>query len=209
MRQPKQHPGSATPAIKRRARGRRRSLRPGRMNSNENSLNWRMQHHPLDDGKPALSRVQIPGAETGGPPSYPMRAADTVDALEKKGRIDHRAAAAARKFEATFQWASLQGLACRDLAQLPGGRGSNGGGGSGGEPNSILRSRDQIWAAMGALGGMGTPGANIVWDVLGLGMTIKGHAERCQFGGGRSLNPMTATGILVQSCFSLAVYYGK
>jgi len=40
-------------------------------------------------------------------------------------------------------------------------------------------------------------------------MTIKGHAERCQFGQGRSLNPMTATGILVQACFSLSVHYGN
>jgi len=39
-------------------------------------------------------------------------------------------------------------------------------------------------------------------------MTIKGHAERCQFGGGRSLNPMTATGILVQACFTLAAHFG-
>ena len=55
--------------------------------------------------------------------------------------------------------------------------GSHDGGGS--EPHSILHSRDHVWAAMEALGGIGTPGANIVWDVLGLGMTIKGHAERC------------------------------
>jgi hypothetical protein len=61
---------------------------------------------------------------------------------------------------------------------------------------------------MQALGSIGTPGANIVWDVLGLGMINKAYAEPSQFGNGHSLNPMTATGILVQSCFTLAVFYG-
>jgi len=74
-----------------------------------------MQHHPLGEDQPGLARIKIAGPEGGTPSSYPpssypMRAADTVDALEKKGRIGHRATAA-RKFEATFQRASLQGLA--------------------------------------------------------------------------------------------------
>ena len=208
MRQPTQNLSQTlrlTPqARKRRGNARRGTPGRGRLSGDESVLNWRMQHHPLGEDKPGLARMKIINPEHGTPPSYPMRAADTVDALEKKGRIDHRAAAAARKFEATFHSASLQGLANRDLAQMPGSHD-----GDGSEPHSILHSRDHVWAAMEALGGIGTPGANIVWDVLGLGMTIKGHAERCQFGQGRSNNPMTATGILVQACFSLSVHYGN
>lgn len=209
MRQPSQTLRLTAGAQKRPDNARRETRGRGRLSGDESALNWRMQHHPLGEDQPGLARIKIAGPEGGTPSSYPpssypMRAADTVDALEKKGRIDHRAAAAARKFEATFQRASLQGLANRDLRQMPG---SHDGGGS--EPHSILHSRDDVWAAMEALGGIGTPGANIVWDVLGLGMTIKGHAQRCQFGRGRSLDPMTATGILVQACFSLAVHYGK
>lgn len=186
------------------------------------ALKWRMQHHPLGDDSPALARTQInadqfdsnkngdPNSsqatnQAGGPPSYPMRAADTIDALLKKGRIDEKAAASARKFEMMFQFASLNGYATRDIMAPPSSKGSNGGGTS--IPHNVLTARDEVWRAMCALGGIGTPGANIVWDVLGLGMTIKAHAERCQFGAGRSLNPMTATGILVQSCFSLAAYF--
>ncbi|MDP6875903.1 MAG: thiamine-phosphate kinase, partial [Alphaproteobacteria bacterium] len=145
----------------------------------------------------ALARVEVSGEDGRGPASYPMRAADTVDALLNKGRIDHGAAAAAKKFEEIFHRASLEGVASRDIRLIPG-EGALGGP----EPHRILRARDDVWDAIRALGGIGSPGANIAWDVLGLGMTIKAHAERCQFGGGRSLNPMTATGILVQSCFT-------
>ena len=172
--------------------------------SGADTLKWRMRHHPLGEEGPALQRTKITDAGNNGPPAYPMRAVDTVDALEKKGRIDHKAAAGARKFEAIFQAASLHGLASRDPCLMPGGRHTGNA-----EPHRILHARDQVWEAVRALGGIGTPGANIAWDVLGLGMTIKAHAVRCQFGNGRSLNPMTATGILVQACFTLAVHYGK
>jgi hypothetical protein len=163
-----------------------------------------MQHHSLGEDRPALRRTQVACGNDGGPTSYPMRATDTVQALLNKGRIDDRAAAGAQKFEAIFERASLSGLASRDIRLIPGqfNPGSN-------EPYGVLRARDDVWEAMRALGGINSPGANIVWDVLGLGMTIKAHAERCQFGNGRSLNPMTATGILVQSCFTLSVHFGK
>ncbi len=166
---------------------------------------WRNQHHPLDEGVPALrrTRIEIEDEADGSSRAYPMRAGDVVEALERKGRIDHRAAAGAKKFETLFQRASLQGVVVRDLRTPPAPfrLGSA-------EPHNILEARDAVWQAVEALGGIGTPGANIAWDVLGLGMTIKSHAERCQFGNGRSLNPMTATGILVQTCFSLAAHFG-
>ena len=193
---------------RKRRRQRKRRLLGGRARREAAMVpsNWRMQHHPLDgdwDGDgPALARVELAG-ENGGPASYPMRAADTVQALLNKGRIDQRAGAAARKFEEIFHRASLEGVASRDIRQTPG-DGTPGGP----EPHRILSARDEVWEAIRALGGIGSPGANVVWDVLGLGMTIKGHAERCQFGGGRSLNPMTATGILVQACFTLAALFG-
>ncbi|MBT4486907.1 MAG: hypothetical protein HOC72_05185, partial [Rhodospirillaceae bacterium] len=156
----------------RRPKRRRGASGRGRLNNDEGGLNWRMQHHPLGEDRPALIRTQITDAAGNAPPAYPMRAGDTVEALERKGRIDERAAAGARKFEAVFHQASLQGLANRDLRMMPG---SHKSGGS--EPHSILYARDGVWEAMCALGGIGTPGANIAWDVLGLGMTIKAHAE--------------------------------
>ena len=191
-----------------RKRRRTRKLRQPNAQPNDGEsgpLNWRMQHHPLGEDSPALTRTRIDDVQDDAPPSYPMRAADTIDALLKKGRIDDKAALGARKFEMMFQYASLNGYATRDIRVPPGAKGTGNGGIS--APHNVHAARDGVWLAMCALGGIGTPGANIVWDVLGLGMTIKGHAERCQFGGGRSLNPMTATGILVQSCFTLAAFY--
>ena len=191
---------------RKRRRQRKRRLLGGRAQREAAMApsNWRMQHHPMEgDGDgPSVARVEVAG-EYGAPASYPMRAADTVQALLNKGRIDQRAAAAARKFEEIFHQASLEGVASRDIRKTPG-DGTPGGP----EPHRILGARDDVWEAIRALGGIGSPGANVVWDVLGLGMTIKGHAERCQFGGGRSLNPMTATGILVQACFTLAAHFG-
>ena len=187
-----------------RLRRRRLKLGPAQADAAMEPSPWRMQHHPLDEDGPALSRAQISNKDGAGPASYPMRATDTVQALLNKGRIDDHAAAGAQKFEAIFQRASLSGLASRDIRRIAGpfNPGHN-------EPYGILRARDDVWEAMRALGGINTPGASIAWDVLGLGITIKAHAERCQFGNGRSLNPMTATGILVQSCFTLAVHFGK
>ncbi len=189
---------------RKRRRGARRQGEAGRRQPNDAAgpMHWRLQHHPLGEGRPALVPTEIAAGD--GPVAYAMRVPDTIDALVHKGRIDHRAAAGARKFEGIFQGASLIGLVNRDVRVTPGSFNPGGG-----EPHCILAARDEVWAAMRALGGIGTPGANAVWDVLGLGMTIKAHAERCQFGNGRSLNPMTATGILVQSCFTLAAHYGK
>jgi hypothetical protein len=183
-------------AKKRRATGRRLAGGDG------GPVNWRQQHHPLGEDRPALVRAEISAED--GPVTYAMRAPDTIDALVNKGRIDDRAAAGARKYEAIFHSASLHGLANRDIRVTPGSFNVGSG-----EPHHILAARDEIWAAMRALGGIGSPGANAAWDVLGLGMTIKAHAERCQFGNGRSLNPMTATGILVQACFTLAAHFGR
>lgn len=185
-------------------RSRQRQAQLGRRLSDGDGgpASWRMQHHPLGEDRPALVRVETAGADGQGPVAYPLRAPDTIDALLNKGRIDLAAAAGARKFEGIFQSASLSGLANRDIRVTPGSFNPGSA-----VPHRILSARDEVWTAMRALGGIGTPGANIVWDVLGLGMTIKAHAERCQFGNGRSLNPMTATGILVQSCFTLAALY--
>ncbi|MDA1098007.1 MAG: hypothetical protein O2967_03400 [Proteobacteria bacterium] len=195
-------PGRGAPKRRRTSR-RRAQLDRLQLGSDAGPTNWRMQHHPLGENHPALVRTEVTGQDGRGPRIYAMRAPDTIDALVNKGRIDHRAEAAARKFEGIFQGASLHGLANRDVRVLPGGFDPGNA-----APHRILSAREDVWRAMRALGGIGTPGANIVWDVLGLGMTIKAHAERCQFGGGRSLNPMTATGILVQSCFTLAAHYG-
>ncbi len=191
---------------KKRRRAARRQAQLGRLKlgSDAGPAVWRLRHDPLDDGQPALVRGEVASDDGRGAPVQVMRAPDTIDALVNKGRIDHRAAAGARKFEGIFQGASLHGLANRDIRVLPGSFDPGSA-----APHRILSAREEVWQAMRALGGIGTPGANVVWDVLGLGMTIKAHAERCQFGNGRSLNPMTATGILVQSCFTLAAYYGK
>lgn len=199
--QPKSPGGKGT--NRRRASRRQAQLGRLQLSGNAGPTNWRLQHHPLGDDSPALVRADIAAEDGRGPVTYAMRAPDTIDALVNKGRIDHRAAAGARKFEGIFQRASLNGLANRDIRVTPGSFNPGGG-----EPHRILAARDEVWGAMRALGGIGTPGANVVWDVLGLGMTIKAHAARCQFGNGRSLNPMTATGILVQSCFTLAAHYG-
>ncbi|WP_147395203.1 hypothetical protein [Azospirillum cavernae] len=86
---------------------------------------------------------------------------------------------------------------------------SRGGGGvTRDQPAKVYRARDDVGRAIRALGGMGSPAANAVWDVLGLGLTVKEHAERTIFGAGRSLNPTAAKGILVASLGVLAWHYG-
>ncbi|MDP6342440.1 MAG: hypothetical protein QF578_14935 [Alphaproteobacteria bacterium] len=196
-----------------KGRGRKRGNRRRRDRSNLNApgrtdaLDWRARHHPLGEAAPAVSRSEGTIADADGRVAYPMRAIDVVDALMRRGRIDGRAAEAARDFERNFEVAHLTGVAARDVS-APIDR-SHRSGPPRAEPHRVLAARDRVWAALEALGGVGTPGASAVWDILGMGMTIKQHAERCQFGDGRSLNPMAATGILVQACYTLAAHFGK
>ena len=89
MPQPSQTLRLTAGAQKRPDNARRGTSGRGRLSGDESALNWRMQHHPLGEDQPGLARIKIAGPEGGTPSSYPpssypVRAADTVDALEKK-----------------------------------------------------------------------------------------------------------------------------
>jgi hypothetical protein len=65
----------------------------------------------------------------------------------------------------------------------------------------------QAPAALGALGGLGSPAGSCVWHVVGLQRSIREWAMR-QGWGGRPVRVEQAQGILVAGLGMLAMYYG-
>lgn len=139
--------------------------------------------------------------DANGSVGSPYRVVDILHALARKEEIQVWHVEAGEHFQAAFRAAHLDQLAAADLTR-------GGGGVLRDQPAKAVRARQDIGEAVRALGGMGSPAANAVWDVLGEGLTVKEHAERTIFGAGRSLNPTAAKGILVAALGVLAWHYG-
>ena len=163
---------------------------------------YRQRHKPVDAPGPAIVRVDKQIKDVDGNIAAPFVVRDAVAILERAGKLDQSAADAARKFGEDFATAALSGYQTVDLAQPIGG----GGQGTGGPTEAVYGARERVWRALQSLGGIGAPGASICWDVLGMGLSIKEHSERTIFGS-RSLDPRTATGILVGAAHTLSVHY--
>tara|TARA_R110002020_G_scaffold347014_3_gene560780 strand:- start:358 stop:888 length:531 start_codon:yes stop_codon:yes gene_type:complete len=163
---------------------------------------YRQRHKPVDAPGPAIIRSDKQIKDIDGNIAAPFVVRDAVAILERSGKLDQRAADAARKFSEDFAAASLSGYQTADLTRPIG----SGGQGSGGPTNAVYGARDRVWNALQCLGGVGSPGASVCWDVLGLGLSIKEHAERTVFGA-RSLDPRAATGILVGAAHTLSAHY--
>ena len=149
---------------------------------------FRQQHG--DGPGPAVVRgEQI--TDAAGDIGAPYRVRDTVAILEGSGKLDKRAAEAARRFRDDFAMAHLDGYQVADLSRVLGS-----GQGGDGPSHHIIEARDRVWHALRHLGGIGTPGAMIAWHVLGLGETLKHYGRR-----------EWASGALVSVCHALAACY--
>lgn len=148
--------------------------------------------------KPSHDRSVL---DADGRVGSPFRVVDILHALERKEEIERWHVEAGEHFQTSFAVAHLDPLASPDMSR-------GGGGQLRDQPAKVYRAREDVMGAMQALGGFGSPAANVIWDCLGEGMTLKQHAERTIFGSGRSLNQTAAKGVLVGALGVLSWHYG-
>ena len=148
-----------------------------------------------------VERLPTAIADEEGRPARPYRATDTLLVMARRGTITPAMRQAAEDFRAIFQRASLDPLRTPDLNRVPRvgrplDRGERGG-----------EAREQVWAAMTALGGIHSPAGSCVWHVVGCEWTLKDWALR-EGWGGRPLGVETAAGVLVGALGVLQALYG-
>ena len=148
-----------------------------------------------------VERLPTTIADEQGRPARPYRATDTLLVMERRGTITPAMRQAAEDFRALFQRAALDPLRAPDLDRVPR---------AGCDPTLGERggaAREQVWAAMTALGGIHSPAGSCVWHVVGCEWTLKDWALR-EGWGGRPLGVETAAGLLVGALGVLQALYG-
>ncbi|HLJ21413.1 MAG TPA: hypothetical protein VKU84_14500 [Stellaceae bacterium] len=159
--------------------------------------------HPAPErwARGEVERLPTAIADEQGRPARPYRATDTLLVMERRGTITSAMRQAAEDFRAIFYAASLDPLRAPDLNRIASVsrdpfRGERGG-----------QAREQVWAAMTALGGIQSPAGSCVWHVVGCEWTLKDWALR-EGWGGRPLGVETAAGVLVGALGVLQGLYG-
>lgn len=166
------------------------------------AIDYRAQHRALTDDKSGVVERfggQVP--DSLGRPGNPHRVYDTLATLFRNGSIDAEELAAGRQFEETFRLACLDPLHAANLSRISGSRRPD-------ISDVSLIGRDKVARALDALGGLATAVGAVVWEVLGLGRTIREFAQGTQFSGGRSMDERVARGLFLGAIGILAVHYG-
>jgi hypothetical protein len=143
-----------------------------------------------------VRRVREPGPE--GKTVLPLRAVDTLQRLHKAGTITDAMLEAGRRFERAFAEAGLEPLRAASLERIAGGdRGDLGVG------HARLQARRRLHRDFDALGGVGSPAGSCLWQVLGLGRSLRAWALGRGWRG-RPMRQEQALGILVAALGVLA-----
>ena len=159
----------------------------------------RLRHGPVE-------RLAQPIADVSGAPARPYRAADTLAVMQRRGSITAGMRQAGEDFRARFAVAQLDPLRTLDLSQLRGvDRSLQPDGLAPGQ--RIEAARRTVWQAIGAVGGIASPGGSCVWHVLGWERTLKDWALE-QGWAGRRILPHHATGILIAALGTLEQHFG-
>jgi hypothetical protein len=150
--------------------------------------------------------VSQPIADTAGRPSRPHRAIDTLAVMERRGSITSAMRQAGEDFGARFTVAQLDPLRAADPSHLriaelgprlereaPGPR--------------IEAARRQIWQALQAVGGVGSPAGSCLWHVVGWQLPVKEWALH-QGWSGRRVSQEAASGILIATLGALESHLG-
>ena len=159
----------------------------------------RLAHGPVE-------RVPRPVADVAGRTGRPYRALDTLAVMERRGSITPAMRRAGEDFRARFAVAQLDPLRAVDLAHLrlgdalrpereaPGLR--------------IEAARRAVWAAIGAVGGIGSPAGSCLWHVVGWERSVKEWALG-QGWSGRRIGQEVASGILIAALGALASHFHR
>ena len=153
-----------------------------------------------------VERVERPIADESGRPSRPYRAVDTLAAMERRGSITTEMRQAGEDFRARFATAQLDPLRAPDLSR-PRESGPSRFGAAEGPSLRIERARADVWRAILAAGGIGSPAGSCLWHVVGWEQSLKEWALG-QGWNGRRVSQEAASGILIAALGALAVHFG-
>jgi hypothetical protein len=137
--------------------------------------------------------------DSRGDPGAPFCAPDSIEILKLRGTITDEMANAARDFRNDFEVAGMQRLHAAPME--PRSKGHNDF-----TPHQI-DARTRLNEALNILGGLRSPAGSICWFVVGEGLTIQEWAKR-QGWGGRPVNRIAASGILIGALGVLVSHYG-
>lgn len=167
-------------------------------------LDFRAQHRVLTEtGDPVIERLPRALPDSRGGIGNPHRSYDTLAILLRNGTIAAEAFDAGRRFEEDFALAQLDPLHASNPSRI---RVQ----GSESLTDRAVAGRRRVQSALTAMGGLSTPAGSAVWEILGLGRSVKEWAGSCQFGQqGRSLDEKVAKGIFLAALGLLAAHYGK
>lgn len=171
----------------------------------EDELAWRRQHGRvvravtlLEPDKATGKRPQIVDAE--GQIGDPHRGLTLLGQWELDGRISSEMRMAGDRFHELFHLASLDPLHAADMGRV------------GGSPAPMkhrgsLGAREELHAAVRALGGMGSPAGTCAWFVLGCEYSLRQWGVRESWRG-RPMHPTMAAGVLVGTLAVLRPHFG-
>ena len=112
--------------------------------------------------------------------------------MHRSGAITEAQLDAALRFRTTFERAQLHGIKSRAFDPTP--RSQNRIGGN--MANSVMYARDRVAHAIDALGGMGSPVAEVAWWVVGLGLGVEEYATRARWNG-KGLSAPVVSGLVI------------
>jgi hypothetical protein len=160
----------------------------------------RRSHGPIE-------QVDRPIADDAGRPARPYRAVDTLLLMERRGSITPAMRQAGDEFRTWFAAAHLDPLRAVDLSRLRTGGGRPWQSDAAPGPR-IEAARAQVWRAVLAVGGPGSPGGSCLWHVVGWERSLKQWALE-QGWNGRRVSQEAASGILIGTLGALAGHYDR
>lgn len=148
-----------------------------------------------------VERFQGQIVDEHGNAGHPFQVLDTLARLLRANTISPTMRQAGEEFHTEFVIAGLDGLKASDIGRAPGSAQG------GGLPFRLVASREKIYVALVALGGINSPAGCCAWHVLGRQSTIEGWALSESWRN-RPLRPQVATGILVSALGVLELHFG-
>lgn len=152
-----------------------------------------------------VERLDWPIADEAGRSARPYRSIDTLAAMERRGSITNAMRQAAEDFRALFTVAHLDPLRALDYSRpRDGGPVRASAGDAFGA--RVENARRRVWRAIGAVGGVGSPGGSCLWHVVGWERSLKEWAFE-QGWNGRRVSQEAASGILIAALGALETHY--
>lgn len=130
-----------------------------------------------------------------------FRCIDSLGILLRNGAITPEMHDAGQDFNRTFVFAQMNPAGAPPLDRLPGGQWRDS------ITERVAWARKRLDEALDAVGGINSPGGCAIWQVAGLGRSVK-EWSALEGWNGRTLNPYEAKGILVGALGMLAAHYG-